>query len=1108
MSLSILGGLLYAQSALATPLYKVLVFTKTTDPNLRHASIPSAISAIQSLGAANNFEVDATEDASVFNSLSGLSQYAAVIFALTYGDVLNDAQQSVMQSYIASGKGFVGVHSASATETGWSWYQGLVGATYASRPATQGDVTATVKVADPVHPSTASLPRRWVRADEWYNFSTNPRGKVHVLATVDESTYGGGSMGFDHPIAWCLGYQGGRSWYTAGGHSSASWIGTQSSNTFLAHVLGGIQYAASGNAKRDCGATVEANIDRVTLDDHVDQPMSLQVAADGRVFFIQRTGDLKIYKPTSSYSGSTIQSGHINTSYTYDHGLQGLALDPNFATNHAIYLFYTAPAVSSGAAEQETLSRFYMNGDTLDLSSEQVMRVSGSTGINGFLRFGIAPDCCHQGGSLAFGPDGLLYLSTGDDSSASQSEGFSPIDERSGLYHNDAQRSAGNTKDLRGKILRIRPDASTATYTIPSGNLFPSSADGLGEIYVMGLRNPFRISIDQQKNWLYWGEVGPDAWYDNAQRGSRGYDEINQARQAGNFGWPYCIGDNQPYIDYDYATGVSGPAFNCNAPVNNSPMNTGKVNLPPAQKALIWYPYLNSSTFPEVARNNNPQTTCRTAEAGPVYHYDPNLNSSTKLPAYYDGSLFIYDWCRGWIKEVKLDEQGNLLKINPFLNNQPFGNPIDMEMGPEGSLYVLDFGPQDGTGSYFGKANAGYLVRIDYALNGRTPVAKADQSTPQSGDAPLTVNFSSAGSYDPDKEDVTSTVWDFGDGSPSSTAYNPTHTYARGTYTASLTVSDGSGKASTTRVTISSGNHAPQVSFVTPLNGQIVRFNQPTSVQDVNQKTINNPTIATATATQENIAYQVSVNDFEDGSSSDPAKTLDICSRVTVHVALGHGTHSHPMYDLTGCSGTVPTPDISHAGDSQLYMILTASYVDTGAPSVLPITTASTVDAWPDRFQAEHYSNAYGMFAKLPSNDGYGGGDSLMGIGSRDWIMFRSVNLTGVHSLAYRVSTWYAGGRIQVHAGALDGPIISEAIIPYTADPTIYAQIVAPIADQTGGKTNDLYFEFLTFKGNDGFGVDTIDDISGRHGLFNLNWIDFLTARPPSVYPPFKPPGT
>jgi type 1 glutamine amidotransferase len=213
---------------------RILVFSRTT--GFRHASIPNGIAAIQQLASQNNFQVTATEDPAVFNDAT-LAQYRAVVFLMTTGDVLDATQQAAFERYIRAGNGYVGVHSASDTEYSWPWYGGLVGAYFSNHPAIQ---TATVRVEYFDHPSTRFLPASWVRNDEWYSFQTNPRNTVKVLATLDESTYSGGTMGADHPIAWFHQYDGGRSWYTAGGHTEASY----SEPLFRAHLLGGIQYAA------------------------------------------------------------------------------------------------------------------------------------------------------------------------------------------------------------------------------------------------------------------------------------------------------------------------------------------------------------------------------------------------------------------------------------------------------------------------------------------------------------------------------------------------------------------------------------------------------------------------------------------------------------------------------------------------------------------------------------------------------------------------------------------------------------------------------------------------------------------------------------------------
>jgi type 1 glutamine amidotransferase len=220
---------------------RVLVFSKTT--GFRHDSIPAGIAAIRSLGKANGFSVSATENALAFTR-KRLRRYDAVVFLRTTGDVLAPRQQAAFRSYIRHGGGWVGIHSAADTEYDWPFYGRLLGAYFQSHPAIQ---QATVDVTDRSHPSTRHLPARWSRTDEWYSFRSNPRGGVHVLATLDESTYSGGTMGADHPIAWCHRFKGGRAWYTGGGHTIESY----SEPAFRHHLLGGILWAA-GIAAGDC----------------------------------------------------------------------------------------------------------------------------------------------------------------------------------------------------------------------------------------------------------------------------------------------------------------------------------------------------------------------------------------------------------------------------------------------------------------------------------------------------------------------------------------------------------------------------------------------------------------------------------------------------------------------------------------------------------------------------------------------------------------------------------------------------------------------------------------------------------------------------------------
>lgn len=216
--------------------FAVFVFTRTA--GYRHDSIPAGIAAIRALGEQHGFSVDASEDSRRFTD-SDLRPYRAVVFLNTAGTVLDPPQRAAFERFIRRGGGFVGIHSAADTEHDWPWYVRLIGAYFESHPEIQA---ANLRIEDRRHPSTLSLPETWRRTDEWYNFAANLRGHVRVLAVLDESSYSGGAMGVDHPIAWCQDFDGGHSWYTALGHTAAAY----DEPLFRMHLLGGIQSVAGG----------------------------------------------------------------------------------------------------------------------------------------------------------------------------------------------------------------------------------------------------------------------------------------------------------------------------------------------------------------------------------------------------------------------------------------------------------------------------------------------------------------------------------------------------------------------------------------------------------------------------------------------------------------------------------------------------------------------------------------------------------------------------------------------------------------------------------------------------------------------------------------------
>ncbi|WP_109742548.1 PQQ-dependent sugar dehydrogenase [Arcicella aurantiaca] len=577
----------------------------------------------------------------------------------------------------------------------------------------------------------------------------------------------------------------------------------------------------------------ENRFTKVVLGDKLDEPMEMTLLKDGRVLFVERKGALKQFDPNTGII-KTIATIPVNTKYTNakgqkreaEEGLMGLIHDPNFEKNHWIYMYY-----ADTAKTQHVLARWELKGEELVTSSKKIVLEVPTQ----------REECCHTGGGMVFDKSGNLYLTVGNNTSNSGSDGYANLDERKGWEYWDDQRGAGNTNSLTGKILRITPQTDVsqtdASYTIPKGNLYetlPNNGDGLvkKEIYTMGHRNPWRPTIDSKTGYLYWGEVGPDASVDGEQ-GPRGYDEFNQARGASNFGWPYFIGNNKVYTDWDFEAKKARPdsKYDPLNPINDSPNNTGLKNLPPAQKAFIWYPYGISEDFPLVGSSG------RSATGGPVFHKSDFPNGQRVFPDYYEGKWLITDFMRGWIMSVTMDESGNYKSMERFMPSTDFGSAIDMDFAPDGDLYVLEYG----SAWFKGNDNA-RLVKVEYNGGNRMPkvVASADNLT---GAAPLKVNFSSKGTMDYDGDKLTY-VWEIKSkaGKRVLKTENPSVTFDKaGTYDVTLTVKDSKGETNSESLEVKVGNESPAVAFNIKKGNKTFYFpNKP-------------------------IEYEVSVADKEDG---------------------------------------------------------------------------------------------------------------------------------------------------------------------------------------------------------------------------------------------------
>jgi cytochrome c len=743
------------------------------------------------------------------------------------------------------------------------------------------------------------------------------------------------------------------------------------------------------------------SFERVKLAARLGRVTTIDVAPNEDVYFTERDGALKIWKG----DGSVVTAGTLKVFTGNEAGFLGVILDPAFASNGWIYLLYSDPDVP-----EHHLSRFVVKDDQLVMSSEKLM-----------LKIPEDRDsCCHVGGGLDFDGHGNLYIGLGDNSNPFESDGYAPLDTRRGRKIFDAQRTAGNSNDLRGKILRITP-IPDGSYGIPAGNLF-AGGGGRPEIYVMGNRNPFRVRVDRVHDWLYWGEVGPDAC-DGCDalttRGPRGYDEFNQARSAGYYGWPYCIAENKPYVAFDFDSRSSGAAFDCSKPVNDSPNNTGAKTLPAARPSWISYSYGASKWG----------SGGRAALAGAIYQWQPG-GSPMKLPRAYDGSVFLMDYSRGWIQRVSVDGQGTFKTMETWLPSLHWNGLISMRISPNGVMYVAEYGESGGA-----------VYRVGFAGADRPPVAAASADV-DSGPLPLSVRFSSMGSADPEMAPLTYS-WDFdGDGKPDATEANPSHVYRQaGLFVAKLTVGDSSNTATAT-VEITAGNTRPVVAFTTPATGTFV-------------------------GPGEKVDYSIAVKDAEEASAS--------CATALVTPALGHDQHQHDGLPVTGCSGTITTAS-GLVPTENSWQLIDATFTDSGAPPAPRLTGKAAVLMHFKHLEAEHFQfiGASNDLKTEATSDPQGGDLDLAYINDGSWVCWDQMNFSHIDSVTYRVASAGLGGRIEIRRGGPTGPVISTAEVPVTGGWQTWTNVSAPLADPGG--TARTCFVFHRNAGDQGlFNLNWID---------------------------------
>ncbi len=1089
---------------------KVLVFSKTM--GFKHASIPAGIAAIQKLGKENGFEVDTTRNATFFND-EDLKQYSTVIFLSTTGNILDHYQEAAFERYIQAGGGFVGIHAAADTEYDWGWYNKLVGAQFLSHPS--GTPEADFIIKDKNFGATEFFTDSiWHRTDELYNYK-NINEDVNVLMTVDESTYEGGENGSFHPIAWYHDFDGGRAFYTGGGHTDESF----QEELFLKHLLGGIQYAIGANTELDYGqvtSQIPPEVDRfskVTLvDGQLFEPTEMTVLPNSDVLIAQRRGEVLLYKDATKeltevakfdVYHKTLKTPGVNA----EEGLMGLQKDPDFETNNWIYVYY-AP---TGDAEINRLSRFKFTNDTFDMASEQIILEVGSQ----------REICCHTGGSIAFGPEKLLYLSTGDNSTPFNEKevkyvnnGYAPLNDVPGHGQFDARRSSANTNDLRGKILRIKVNED-GSYDIPEGNLFPVGTEKTRpEIYTMGHRNPYRISVDVKRGYVYWGDVGPDSRVDSLEtRGPRGYDEMNQAREPGNFGWPMFIGNNKPYRAYDYETGVSGRAFDPKKPINDSRNNTGLQELPPAKPAFVYYPYAEIQDFPQVGSGG------RNAMAGPTYYSDL-YEGTEKLPSYYNGKVIIYEWMRGWMMAVHLNEDGSFNKMEPFASDIKVNNLMDMEVGPNGKIYLLEYGS-----GWFTKNDDSGLGYIEFNGGNRPPIIDNMVVDRTSGQLPLQIN-AKVEARDREK-DAMRYVWDFGNGeTKETTTPEISYTYDEaGDYRISVSVSDDGGEtAKSESVMVVAGNSRPEVtidlvggnsSFFVP--GQEVAYEVSVTDSDKDQS-INEKDIYVSVDYLEGLDKAAMSLGHQQVSAAVTGKALsqamdcktchkeaeasigpnylevakkykgqkDALGYLQKKIVEGGGgvwgevmMPAHPnvtsdesrqiatyilsLVDDGSEKQSLPTKgSIKAEANPGQMMVITASYTDVGAEGAIPLAGSKSIALSSNTVTFPEKTKTEGMQAVQ-----FNGMDLQLLTAAEGGLLLEEIDLTGVQSVMMTLG-WQeapkAGYDFEIRLDDANGPVIASGSMSQPQPTQPGGAAILSLNEKTTGK-KDLY---ITYKMEEG----------------------------------------
>ncbi len=423
-----------------------------------------------------------------------------------------------------------------------------------------------------------------------------------------------------------------------------------------------------------------------TLDTSLNEPVKLAVGADAQgnveVYFVELRGALKVYRAADK-SVHTIGKVAVETGPSAgnpEQGLMGVALDPKFAVNRRIYLYHSVATGKPNGSYR--ITRYTLSADRLSMAEPKTL-------IDFPVQY---KDCCHTGGGMQFDDLGDLWFSVGNN----EGRGSDGFDEKDSVY--SGEWGSSSTASLRGGVSRIHPK-DDGTYSIPKGNFgeywaaewdkqgktalaadYRNTAKVRPEIYVKGNRNPYGIGLDKVRRWVVVGDVGPDG--DRPDGTGMGEDHDLYLHPAFG-GWPYFAGNSRK-------NGPNWAAKDPLKPTNTSKWNKGAQELPPAQTPL-WEEH-NGASF-----------------GSTFYRYDKNNKSTVKLPAYFHKHFIWGNWSGGSFYVAKIDDNGNMVgKKTDIFKNGTTNGPTDIELGPDGAMYVVNYS------GFFSRAPETRIDRIYY----------------------------------------------------------------------------------------------------------------------------------------------------------------------------------------------------------------------------------------------------------------------------------------------------------------------------------------------------------------------------------------------------------